>query len=91
MRGGHFIPCYIDAFFPEVGIATLELLERFGHEVVCPRDCAQPMGASAKLDDRQHRYLAILSVAGPPRRSSHRSSEEVRWVWPAATGPRSRT
>jgi Fe-S oxidoreductase len=35
---GLFIPCYIDAFFPEVGIATLELLERFGHEVVYPRD-----------------------------------------------------
>jgi hypothetical protein len=35
-----------DAFFPEVGIATLELLERFGHEVVYPRDqtcCGQPM------------------------------------------------
>ena len=25
MRIGLFIPCYIDAFFPEVGIATLEL------------------------------------------------------------------
>ena len=33
MRIGLFIPCYIDAFFPEVGIATLELLERLGHEV----------------------------------------------------------
>jgi hypothetical protein len=33
MRIGLFIPCYIDAFFPEVGIATLELLERFGHDV----------------------------------------------------------
>src|SRR3981189_1944710 len=46
MRIGLFIPCYIDAFFPEVGIATLELLERFGHEVVYPRDqtcCGQPM------------------------------------------------
>jgi hypothetical protein len=30
MRIGRFIPCYIDAFFPEVGIATLEPLERFG-------------------------------------------------------------
>ena len=30
MRIGLFIPCYIDAFFPEVGIATLELLERLG-------------------------------------------------------------
>jgi L-lactate dehydrogenase complex protein LldE len=34
MRIGLFIPCYTDAFFPEVGIATLELLERFGHEAV---------------------------------------------------------
>jgi hypothetical protein len=24
---GLFIPCYVDAFFPEVGIATLELLD----------------------------------------------------------------
>ena len=46
MRIGLFIPCFVDAFFPEVGIATLELLERFGHEVVYPRDqtcCGQPM------------------------------------------------
>ena len=49
MRIGLFIPCYIDAFFPEVGIATLELLERFGHDVVYPRDqtcCGQPMANS---------------------------------------------
>ena len=32
MTVGLFIPCYVDAFFPEVGIATLELLERFGLE-----------------------------------------------------------
>jgi L-lactate dehydrogenase complex protein LldE len=29
MRVGLFIPCYVDAFHPEVGVATLELLERF--------------------------------------------------------------
>ena len=29
MKVGLFIPCYIDAFFPEVGVATLELLEEF--------------------------------------------------------------
>ena len=27
---------HIDAFFPEVSIATLEFLERLGHEVVYP-------------------------------------------------------
>jgi L-lactate dehydrogenase complex protein LldE len=49
MRIGLFIPCYIDAFFPDVGIATLELLERFGHDVEYPRDqtcCGQPMANS---------------------------------------------
>jgi L-lactate dehydrogenase complex protein LldE len=29
-RVGLFIPCYMDTFEPEVGIATLELLERLG-------------------------------------------------------------
>lgn len=46
MRIGLFIPCYIDAFFPKVGIATLELLERLGCEVEYPFDqtcCGQPM------------------------------------------------
>ena len=44
MRIGLFIPCFIDAFLPEVGIATLELLERFGNEVIYPRDqtCCGP-------------------------------------------------
>jgi len=49
MRIGLFVPCYIDAFFPEVGIATLELLERLGQDVVYPRDqtcCGQPMANS---------------------------------------------
>jgi L-lactate dehydrogenase complex protein LldE len=46
MRVGLFIPCYMDAFEPEVGIATLELLERLGCEVDYPFDqtcCGQPM------------------------------------------------
>jgi heterodisulfide reductase subunit B len=46
MRVGLFVPCYVDAFHPEVGIATLELLERFGLDVEYPCDqtcCGQPM------------------------------------------------
>lgn len=46
MRVGLFVPCYIDAFYPEVGVATLELLERFGMTVEYPFDqtcCGQPM------------------------------------------------
>jgi Fe-S oxidoreductase len=36
MKIGLFIPCYVDAFFTEVGIATLELLERFGCSIEYP-------------------------------------------------------
>ncbi|APT31660.1 MULTISPECIES: (Fe-S)-binding protein [Methylobacterium] len=46
MRVGLFVPCYVDAFEPEVGIATLELLERLGCTVEYPYDqtcCGQPM------------------------------------------------
>ena len=54
MKVALFIPCYIDAFFPEVGIATLELLERLGCEVDYPLDqtcCGQPMANSGCHDD----------------------------------------
>jgi L-lactate dehydrogenase complex protein LldE len=46
---GLFIPCYVDQFYPQVGIATLELLEKFGCEVVYPSNqtcCGQPMANS---------------------------------------------
>ena len=46
---GLFIPCYIDMVFPEVGIATLQLLERLGLDVHFPLNqtcCGQPMSNS---------------------------------------------
>ncbi|MDR1719423.1 MAG: (Fe-S)-binding protein [Dysgonamonadaceae bacterium] len=46
---GLFIPCYIDTFYPQVGIATLRLLERLGVEVVYPLKqtcCGQPLANS---------------------------------------------
>jgi len=67
MRIGLFIPCYIDAFSPEVGIATLELLERLGHEVVYPRDqtcCGQPMansGFNAEATDTKALFVRNFS------------------------------
>jgi L-lactate dehydrogenase complex protein LldG len=44
-----FVPCYIDAYFPEVGIAPLEILERLGCSVENQLDqtcCGQPMANS---------------------------------------------
>ena len=43
---GLFIPCYINQFYPQVGIATLELLEKQGVAVVYPPQqtcCGQPL------------------------------------------------
>ncbi|MDF2159155.1 (Fe-S)-binding protein [Algoriphagus sp. CAU 1675] len=44
-----FIPCYVDQFFPNVGIASLELLEKLGCSVTYPIGqtcCGQPMANS---------------------------------------------
>lgn len=49
MRIGLFIPCYVDQFYPQVGIATLQLLEKYGCEVTYPAGqtcCGQPMANS---------------------------------------------
>lgn len=49
MRIGLFIPCYVDQFYPQVGIATLQLLEKLGCEVHFPMQqtcCGQPMANS---------------------------------------------
>ncbi len=46
MKVALFIPCYIDQFYPGVGIATLELLEKLGVTVSYPEKqtcCGQPM------------------------------------------------
>ena len=46
MKVAIFIPCYIDQFYPQVGIATLELLEKYGVSVSYPEKqtcCGQPM------------------------------------------------
>ncbi|MFZ5970259.1 MAG: (Fe-S)-binding protein [Bacteroidota bacterium] len=46
MKVGLFIPCYIDQLYPQVGIATLQLLEKLGTSVAFPASqtcCGQPM------------------------------------------------
>lgn len=47
MKVGLFIPCYVDALYPHVGIATYKLLKQLGVEVEYPQKqmcCGQPMG-----------------------------------------------
>ncbi len=53
MKIGLFIPCYVDALYPEVGVATLKLLKHLGLDVSYPERqtcCGQPM-ANAGFED----------------------------------------
>ena len=46
MKIGLFIPCYVDAVYPEVGMATWKLLKHLGLDVTYPEKqtcCGQPM------------------------------------------------
>ena len=49
MKVGLFVPCYVDQFYPNAAIATLQLLEKLGVEVEYPAKqtcCGQPMANS---------------------------------------------
>lgn len=49
MTVGLFIPCYIDQFYPNAAIATLNLLSKLGITVKYPVNqtcCGQPMANS---------------------------------------------
>lgn len=68
MKVALFVPCFIDAFFPDVAVATLELLERFGCEVAYPLDqtcCGQPMANSGcHTDAAGAEALFVRNFAG---------------------------
>ena len=47
MKVGLFIPCYVDALFPQTGISTYKLLRHYGIDVEYPERqtcCGQPQG-----------------------------------------------
>jgi L-lactate dehydrogenase complex protein LldE len=66
MRVGLFIPCYIDQFYPQVGLATVEVLERQGVRVEFPDEqtcCGQPLanaGLHADTRPLAERFLKIF-------------------------------
>lgn len=61
-----FIPCYIDQLYPQVGLATVELLERLGVQVHFPAEqtcCGQPMantGCSEAARPLARRFFEIF-------------------------------
>ncbi|NND97369.1 MAG: (Fe-S)-binding protein [Pirellulaceae bacterium] len=62
-----FVPCYVDQFYPDVAIATLELLEQQGVDVVFPAGqtcCGQPMsntGCDAETAPVAKRFVEIFA------------------------------
>ena len=68
MRVGLFVPCYIDQLYPDVAVATVELLEQLGVEVDFPTDqtcCGQPMantGFTADSAPLAKRFVEIFSA-----------------------------
>ena len=53
MKIGLFVPCYVDALYPEVGVASYKLLKHYDLEVAYPEKqtcCGQPM-ANAGFED----------------------------------------
>jgi L-lactate dehydrogenase complex protein LldE len=87
MKVALFIPCFIDAFYPEVGIATLELLERFGIEVDYPQEqtcCGQPMansGAQAEAAGAEKVFARNFAgydyIVGPSASCIHHVREHL--------------
>ena len=67
MRVSLFIPCITDQFYPEVGIATVKLLRKFGTVVDYPEAqtcCGQPAFNSGYRDDARvlaERFLNVFS------------------------------
>lgn len=63
---GLFIPCYVDQLFPQVGMATVELLEENGFRVEFPAEqtcCGQPMantGCTEQTRPLAERFLDIF-------------------------------
>ncbi len=65
MKVGLFVPCYIDQFYPKVGIASLELLRQFDVEVSYPMQqtcCGQPMANSGCEKDAIPSYHHFVNT-----------------------------
>jgi len=63
-----FVPCYVDQLYPRVGLATAELLERYGVTVHFPEAqtcCGQPMANSGFFDDARRLARRMLDVFAP--------------------------
>jgi L-lactate dehydrogenase complex protein LldE len=62
-----FVPCYVDQFYPQVGVATLRVLEKHGVRVEFPEAqtcCGQPMSNSGCAEEARPLAEKFLRVFG---------------------------
>ena len=60
-----FVPCYVDQLYPQVGMATVTLLERLGVKVHFPEAqtcCGQPMANAGFFDDARPLAVRMLEI-----------------------------
>jgi len=65
MQAGLFIPCYIDQLFPDVGLATVEVLEKHGVDIDFPSKqtcCGQPMANTGCNEETRPLAVKFLRV-----------------------------
>lgn len=65
MKVSLFIPCFVDAFYPQTGIQVVRILERLGHEVNYPMGltcCGQPAFNSGFWDDSRDIAKRVLGL-----------------------------
>lgn len=63
-----FVTCMVDMMYPSVGIATCELLERQGIEVIFPLEqtcCGQPAFNAGYRDEARQLARRFLGIFGP--------------------------
>lgn len=68
MKVGLFLPCYIDQLYPQVGMATLNLLESLGCEVDYPEAqscCGQPMANTGCWDQAKPLAKRFVEIFEP--------------------------
>lgn len=88
MRVQLFGTCMVDSFFPEVGVATVRLLEHFGVEVVYPQGqtcCGQPAfnaGYQAEARGAAEYFISLFTGSDPIVTPSGSCAAMVRHHYP---------
>ena len=65
MKVALFIPCYVDQFYPQVGLATVTILEHYGVEHEFPVSqtcCGQPMANSGCMPEAEPLARKFIEV-----------------------------